>query len=99
MIVSDIPETVRRGLTHAGPRMRKVLEWLDAHPGEDSITMGDHIKPLVAKGDVESRAILSVLAMFNQHPWLHRRMTFHALADTQEWAERNGVNPEPIGDW
>ena len=97
-----IPDKLRNALVNAGPRLAGALAWLDQHQGTDVITGGGHIQPLVKRseaGDMFARGILSVLMMFNQHPWLWERMTFHALADIQEWGARTGVLPEPVEAW
>jgi len=100
MIKNNMPTDLRARLMK-GVHTKYAVEWLDKHTNDDSITMYDHIKPMVAtsdSGNPVAFAILYVLGLYNQNEWLHNRMTFHALADVQEWflLHQTLSIPEPV---
>ena len=93
--ITTLPGSVKHEIVSTGDHaLMGALVWIEMHQGEDSITMGDHIKPFVAaaeKGNDTALAVLLLLSKYHHQRWLHDRMTFHALADVQEWAKARGV--------
>lgn len=93
LTVDQIPEAPERYRNHYRlfypDHADAVFAWIHGFPHKH-MTGGDHVQPLYAlafrTGPIDKQALLTciILANHNQEPWLHERMTFHALADIQE---------------